>query len=246
MALFTAQYDTSRTDDTATGTNAMVTAGVIMTDAQRLRFAREWNDTLYAAELAFLHMRELPKHFAGREPQKRVLLSQLTNLLRRRVTKTFAVVLDRDDYRAINLEFMLEEVVHSDFALCAGSCVIMADRWAERAFPKQPKRHIHESGDYQMGTAQAFVRRFDIDLLSLDACGNARACAEAFQAADFLAWELRRGHEQLYSPPLHNLRPSLHHIAADLKIEVHSWTHESMRTKCEREGIQRRRQHPPD
>lgn len=236
MALFTTYYDTSRTEHTE-HTSAMVTAGVVMSEAQLLRFCAQWENELKLARIPFLHMNELAKHFAGRDGEKQVFLSRVLNMLRRRVTKTFAVVLDLDDYAEMDGEFYLSETMGDPFSLCAGSCVYMADAWIKQAMPNQPRAHFHERGDEGIGAVQAFARRHSIDLHTLPAQNEHGVWFAPFQAVDFLAWELRRAHEQLYSPPRHPFRPQIENIASGLKLEIHNYNRVWLREKLLREGV---------
>jgi hypothetical protein len=236
MGLFTSYYDTSRKGGVMLA-SAMVTAGLVMSETQAKRFCEQWQAELDRAKIPYLHMNELPKHFAGRNADKDIFLDRVVDLLRRRVSKTFAVNLDLDDFDKLDKEFRFRESVLSEFALCAGSCVMLADGWTKKAFPNQPRAHYHESGDDEMGTAQRFAARNKVNLNTLDAVNEQGVWFAPFQAVDFLAWEIRRGHEQAFSPPQHALRRPLERIADTLKIEMHAWNYETMRARCVRAGL---------
>lgn len=241
MGQFTSYYDTSRHGKMAR--RAMATAGIVASERQYVRFATEWDAALKCAGIPHLHMKKLPAMFKGRENDKHIFLNRVVDLLRKRVTKTFGAVLDLDAYDRLNEEFELDDNGRiSPFALTAGACAFMADRWTKRTHPGQPVLHYHESGDLGIGTAQAFCRINGVELNCLPKVNEAGEWFVPFQATDFLAWEVRRGYEQLHSGPTeYRFRPAIEKLAKELKIEFHVWTERSLRADCLAKRVPRRK-----
>lgn len=242
MAVFRAFYDTSGHPSSPPATSAFVTAGLLASDKQWVGFERDWALLMKEFGVEFLHMREMRNTFAGRPDEAAALLRRALQILRRRMTRTLVVSVIPRDFNAVNAAYQLDRVLQTPHQCSVGTCVMLGHLWFSGKLNQDARHeitHWHEAGEINIGMAQEFAERHGATLNtrpSRDASGY----VGAFQAADFIAWEIRRLWEQLLQERLQPTRESLVDITYGLVKEVHMWQEESLRELCVENNIPRR------
>ena len=126
MAAYSAFYDTSGHRSSQGDDSAIVTAGLLASEAQWVGFEREWNALLAAAQIPYLHMRQLRNAFDGRPDEQARFLDKAVRLLRKRMTMAFVVSVIPRDFRVVSEEFELARVMESPHQVAVGTCALLS------------------------------------------------------------------------------------------------------------------------
>lgn len=199
MAMFSAFADTSGTKQSP----VMVTALLVGSERQWLQFDREWNRMLDRFDIPYIHMKELEharppfERFEDEELKNRLYAAAL-RIVSRRSARAIVKGLVTRAYATVNLDFQLQEFAGSPLGLCAVLCAEQARAWLDSTHPGQPVRYWHERGDTDQGKMWEFSRRWNVPISPLDKIDPVtERWHTGFQAADMVAWEVRRGHHEI-------------------------------------------------
>jgi hypothetical protein len=196
MVIWTAYYDTAGRDDEA---DSLVVTGLISTEQKWTRFERAWNVALARQGLTYLHMAD----FVARQkpfdrlsdPQRLDLLKELIPAIKRNVNKWVSRRLCICDFEAVDRVNRLSEVLGSAFQVCALRCVLDVQDWI--IINKKPARspqHILEAGERHLGALIDFCKEIKVDAAPHPKTDPISGeWLPELQAADFIAWESRRG-----------------------------------------------------
>jgi len=172
----------------------LTVGGFVANYEQWMRFEREWNLVLEEFGVKYFRMAEFAhstgqySEWKGKEDRRRSFLKKLTSVIRIRVRRSFGLALLLDDYNAVNADFELSERLGHPFPLAGVTCVNMIGAWAENASVKTPILFTFEKGDSHRGE---LIEQLDKHFHLLPNFGT-KTQYNPLQAADFVAWELRK------------------------------------------------------
>jgi hypothetical protein len=189
---FSAFFDASGVEHQG---RVLVVGGYIASFEQWGKFESEWNEVLkefgvpsYFRMAEFAHSTGQFSGWRDKEDRRRAFLKKLTTVIRIRVRRSIGLALLLDDYNAVNADFELSERLGHPFPLAGVTCVNIVAAWAERASIKTPILYTFEKGDSHRGE---LIEQLDNHFHVLPNFGN-KTQYNPLQAADFVAWELRK------------------------------------------------------
>jgi len=190
--MFTAYFDASGSGNQGV---ALTVAGFVATKEQWVEFERNWKESLAAYQASCLHMKEFAPgigeyaSWKDDKEKRRSFLERLIGITAIRVRHCFASTVWQRDYSTVDKRYCLSERYHP-FALAGLTCIQRVQEWAIRqGISLNEIAYVFEDGDKHKGNLiqrceeiHHFVPMFE---------KKHRSCA--FQAADLLAYESRRG-----------------------------------------------------
>ena len=197
LSAFTIYCDASG----SANTDVLTMAGFVATAEQWIRLEKRWGEILKRYGVSSLHMKEFAhstgefSSWKGDEVRRRNFLSELISELQPRMRHSFSSSVYMADYRSVDEEFGLREVV-SPLALVGCSVIAKLFRWADTA--KVPHRNLaffFEDGDLDKGD---FIDR-SRSIYKMSPIPQLKEESFAFQTADLLAYENNQAVRQVRS-----------------------------------------------
>ena len=238
MALFQAYYDASGSE-ASLRTGGLSVVGVVATEAKWLKFERDWERVLAEYRVDAHHM----KHFTGPTPRtvfdgwdaptRAKYYQALIASLKRGMQKAFAVNVEPDTLDEVNKHYQFTE--HA-YAFAANLCRRYAEKWVVQHHPSAALSHVFEHGDTGQGVLLQAAKLNDIitglkfPLTIVPKKDGTGKRYRQFEAADMLAWEVRRA--VLDSRSGHSFRGSLLAIGKHLPISGARLTAERVLRIC--------------
>jgi hypothetical protein len=196
MAAFTVYLDASGTKRKP----VLTVAGFVSRVDKWERFEKEWPAILNAEGINIFRMTDFvssngdfkgwkgPDHTARRKD----FLNRLIDCVKRNTNRGFSANLIMEDYAHLDQEYMLSEVYGKPYPFCAGLCMAMVDKWAQKK--RLARKHILvmvEDGDDDQGEFRERAHKEHIKVIPLSKQG-----AYAFQACDLAGWKSRTATEE--------------------------------------------------
>lgn len=205
----------------------VVVAGFVSTFELWQRFEVDWTLVLAKANIPYLHMKafsqSLPPyaHLKDKEGQRKNILRDLAEVIASYARHAFSTVVYFQDFDRVNQIYSLAESLRTPYAVCAFDCIMSATTWArDQPFAKLPMEYIFEEGDDGWASMEQFAvqkgyprplckpSRDRFETTPKGEHSPIKGILE-LQAADFLAYELRKATSQLGpNPPRWKYRQS--------------------------------------
>jgi hypothetical protein len=225
--------------DRSADTGITVVAGYVSTPEHWQNFQEEWLEWLARPEyqVPYFHMREFANSvgayedgWKGQHRKRREFLQGLISITKSHTFHSFAASVRSDDFgRFIKIRHM-ERLFGNEFTLCARACGRDVRKWAGVNFPTSPIEYVFECGDEGKGKLIEIMERdgFKTPIFKSKKPSPAdpQGMFTPFQAADFLAWEVRKSLGQVESKSgveWDDLRQSF----KELSFGPGSWNHHS-------------------
>jgi hypothetical protein len=151
---FTANYDASGSENDRAG--VLVVVGLVANEYKWLRFQEQWNDVLREFRVPYYHRRELGERHLGTgayvkwkddHQTPRQFTLKLIKVLRKQTQKQFIYGTVLDDFRFVDGQYRLREVLGSPYALTAGNCYESVNLWRRKNYSSGTCLHVFEDGD---------------------------------------------------------------------------------------------------
>lgn len=173
----------------------------------------EWKDVLQHEGVRSLHMKnfihstEEYEGWKGDKARRDRFMSALVDIIKRRVHKGFACVVNLKDYREINAQFDMSERWGNPYAFAGYSVVSLAEKWKRNRFPNEPVRYFFESGDPGQNELRILLEK-DGETPHFEPKFNKKTHEyfHAFEPADLLAWEIGYASKQYMDDTLLDFR----------------------------------------
>ncbi|HEV2380146.1 MAG TPA: hypothetical protein VG206_10175 [Terriglobia bacterium] len=186
----------------------VVVAGFVSSFDLWDRFAVDWRIALSALGIPYVHMKAFAHykdpycHLKGEVEQTAHILHTLAKVITDYSPRAFSTALSFRDFESVNQRFCLKESLRTPYAVCAFDCVHEMTAWAAR-LSRQAVQCVFDEGDDGWGSVQQFAREKEfpepISRPSRDKMRKLPSGEEylekgilQLQAADFLAYELRK------------------------------------------------------
>jgi hypothetical protein len=200
---YTAFYDTSGSEGDHRG--MIVTVGLVSSVPRWESFDDQWRRALDFCHIPELHIRE------GRMPEDK--LDYLAKRIEWNIDMVFVVGADLEGFRKVDTRYSLKELMGGPYAHSADICRDLARVWLEESRPLGLRtEHFFAKGDSGQEELQKLTEEdgFPIKFIPKED-GVTGEVLPAFQAADFMAWEYRRGvHDSAAGGAVRNTVMNLH------------------------------------
>lgn len=223
--------------DRSADTGITVVAGYVSTREHWQNFQEEWLRWLSRPEyqVPYFHMREFAfsvgaykDGWRGQHRKRREFLQGLIGITERNTFHSFAASVRSDDFRRFTKIRHMERLFGNEFTLCARACGRDVRKWASVNFPVSPIEYVFEGGDEGKGKLIEIMERdgFGTPIFKprRPSPADPQGIFTPFQAADFVAWEVRRALGQVESESgaaWDELRQSF----KELLFGLESWSH---------------------
>jgi Protein of unknown function (DUF3800) len=144
MAFYSAHFDESGDPDAS---DYLVVAGAVADVDQWGHLEREWRPLVERLGQSVFHRCDIDQS----KPNSQEILLRLSQIIRRRVERAFAIVVPLKEYRAINRQLLLAEVVGFPYPLAARFCISDVARWAKYHDVVNPILNVFERGAKHQG-----------------------------------------------------------------------------------------------
>jgi hypothetical protein len=176
-----------------------VVGGVLATVADWIALRPRWNEALAIDGIKVFHATEFANSFGefaegwkGNESRRRALIQRLLNVLAGTIKWWCGVAVQQSEFNKADVVYELHENFHP-FALCGETCIDFALKWRyANRLEHLPLKYFFESGDHHWGQMSDRIKeRFGERPIpgSKD--------DPPFQAADFVAYEVRTAYIDL-------------------------------------------------
>ncbi len=188
---YTGYFDESGIDKASA---VFTVAGYLATVEEWQAFTSEWDHVLVDFGITKFHMVDFAQSrgefeaWEHEEEKRQQFMSQLIDIIDRRITHAFSLSLFREDYDIVNKEYRLEERLASPYALCALGVIHLAYQWHESHLDARMKFIFHERS-LGKGKFMTFIEEHGAteDATNIAFMMDHRA----LEAADFAAYEHR-------------------------------------------------------
>jgi hypothetical protein len=186
MNEFSAYFDDSGHPDDQV---AVVIAGWVTTSEQWVLLESGWKKTLSDANLDSFHMTDFEsnsreyRHLNAAERAR--LLNRLISHIVTRARHSFCFIIPMSDYRAINDEFYLEELIGKPYALGGQLIIESLMKWKLRYAAHSSLVTVFDNGSKHKGDLLDMFTQQQFDLPAF----RDKKAVVSLQAADMLAWE---------------------------------------------------------
>ncbi|MGD0942467.1 MAG: hypothetical protein ABR905_22465, partial [Terracidiphilus sp.] len=204
FAMFTSYFDCARTGQ---GGGSIAVCGWLSTGERWLEFDEEWRRVLDSFGVSHFHMKEFA-HFhgpyssgwEGDGPKRAAFLQSLVGAISHHAMAGFACLIESSDFHEVDQEYQVRDYYGNEYALCGRVCVAKVNLWL-RAHQLDPAaEYVFDDGDIgrgrltwlmESGGYPAPIFRPSTDRKAKD--GTPVRGLLPLQAADFAAYELRKG-----------------------------------------------------
>jgi hypothetical protein len=229
MALFKTYYDASGSQSSLS--NSLVVIGLLATEAKWLRFEPKWEAVLEKHGVTAHHHKDYTNcpdksEFASWKDdheQRKEYLTGLLAALKRGINKGFIVVVPVGAFEAVNKEVKWD---NSLYGLAADLCSRHAEKWIGKKHQSADLHHFFEEGDTGQDVFRGVLefRRmtkgipYPMSIVpKVDKHGKR---LRQFEAADLIAWEVRRWSDDMNKVRGPSLRQSFTAILKDLPLTM--------------------------
>jgi hypothetical protein len=239
VSAFTGFYDASGAQTDRDG--YLVAVVLPGTERSWLRFEPEWKkDVLEAGEIPYLHMNEFipcePPHFSHLrergEGKKNAILTAAAKVTKRGCNKAFAVAVDVAAYREADARYGLSALWQGAYGFATGLSMGMMLKWLQRKHQPYRVHHMFEQGD---NGQEQFLKILDEKLFPYTPLPKVdKESGEwlpSFQAADYVAWEVRRLHQNVEKKA--PIRPAIHMLNRHVPLKDWFFSRENLFRVCE-------------
>lgn len=216
MSMLTCYFDASGSKH---GTSVYSVAGYVSTEDGWIAFDRDWTSRLERFHVPHFHMKEFGpskghfKGWEGKDCRRAEFLEQLVRITRRYALHSFSVTMNLNVYEAGNRLFSLKERGVVPLLLCGGGCVEKALKWGKEKRRTEPIKFYFEKGELDWGILKKWMDDRGIPCDSApkrpDPSKSLGFPLTPLQAADFVAWQLRRLYDDSVMKGLDLVRESL-------------------------------------
>jgi hypothetical protein len=223
--------------DRSADTGIRVVAGYVSTPEHWQNFQEEWLKWLARPQyrVPYFHMKEFAHSLGaykdgwkGQPRKRREFLVGLINITKSNTFHSFRASVRSDDFRRFIKIRHMERLFGNEFTLCARACCRDVRKWAGANFPTNPIEYVFECGDEGKGKLVEIMERdgFKTPIFrpKMPSPADLQGIFTPFQAADFLAWEVRKSLGQVESEPgaqWDDVRQSFKELSSGLG----SWSH---------------------
>lgn len=192
MATFTAYFDASGTAES----DVLCVAGYASTVRKWERLDEEWNEILKSEGVESFHMTDFvssrgqySEGWKGQSERRRLFVEKLIGCLKKNVNKCFRSALVVKDYRLVNRDRYVREMLGRPYSICAGLCLKTVSNWKLRKGIRSPILCIFEDGDQDKGDFEQRSKAHEgLNVIFLR---DPNKRIVGFQAADFAGWKVR-------------------------------------------------------
>lgn len=200
FGMYATYYDASGADSQP----MVTTVGLFATVDRWERLEQEWKDALTRARIPYVHIQDFVHrnppyaHFKEDEDLRVEFIRTANNLLADGNLRVIAMSVAPEDFRTVNKTYKLVESFGGPWGLCTCMCATAADiDWRAHVEPDALIAHVHERGE-RGGRVVDILAEANIDLQFRDKVDpHTKEWFVPFQAADFVAWEIRKAMQNL-------------------------------------------------
>ena len=177
------------------------------------KFETDWKALLERYEVPYLHMKDVAhfqgpykKWFAARDEREK-FLAQAVEIIQQTVEFGFLSVVWYDAFRKVNERFYLDKHQHSPYAIAGRFCIARANQWMRRqGYSVRDVAYIFEDGGPDVGGLTDLAKRSGVQIPTFHPSRDTelQSGMVPLQAADFLAYEIRKGvrdHRDKFTKP---------------------------------------------
>jgi hypothetical protein len=201
MYQYIAFYDASGSE--TDGDGVIYVAGMLSTADKWFRLDREWADVLRRFRVPYFHMKEFAPgvgpfaSWRDDKDKRREFLERLFRVVKKGVNKSFGHGFSLADFRSVNRLYRFSEQYGGAYSFAAGACSASVRQWMAKNKPRTAIYHVFEKGDAGQHHLARLLPKYEgiIPLIipKTETYNGAVIGFAAFQAADLIAWEMRRG-----------------------------------------------------
>lgn len=175
--------------------HAFVTvAGAVAPIKKWMRFEKQWSQALKDEGVSEFHATDFAanegeyKDWKGDTPRRSAFLRRLMRIIKENANKLFMVTIEMPAWKEVNRENLLEETLHSPYALAGFTVSAQARKWAmkKRLTPSSFKVFF-EDGDEGWGGLKQLCETY----CNFEPIRIPKSEGIPFQIGDFLAWKTR-------------------------------------------------------
>jgi hypothetical protein len=233
---FTGYYDTSGAQSDPEG--YLVAVVLPGSEKRWVGFEPRWKkEVLEAGQIPYLHMRQfIPceppfEHLHDpEETKKNAILNAAAKVTKAACNKAFAVAVDVAAYRDADAKYGLSKLWQGAYGFANGLCMALVLKWLNEKHRPYNLHHVFEKGDTGQGQ---FLEILDKKLFPYTPLPKAekQEWLPQFQAADYVAWEVRRLHHNFERGT--PIRPAMHTLKGHLPLKDWFFSRETLFKVCE-------------
>jgi hypothetical protein len=204
-----------------------VVAGWVSSTAQWEQFEWDWRIVLAKYDVPYLHMKLYSQSkgpfskWAGKanDGTRRRFMEDMISIIKDHTDHWLACYSNDELFNQIDRRFNLRENIQTTYALAGRACVAQVDLWARSQVPRKDVGYVFEDGAGRAGLTKALniattlpSARFEPSRNLRTADGSTRKGIIQLQAADLLAYELRKHRCELGKRSGRAVRRSLYSV----------------------------------
>jgi hypothetical protein len=228
-----------------------VVSGWLSTMARWERFETDWRLMLASYNLEYFHMKEFSqstkifKKWKDCEGIRKRFVHDATEIIRSTVEYGFLVYSHHQIFEAMDRRFRLSETLSSPYAIAGRGCVAQVEKWRGVAGGSEEIGYVFEDGGPDksgLSRVMEIPRKLPAPMFRPSRNlkgrrGELKSGVVQLQAADFLAYELRKHRIELASRTSRPPRRSFHEILKVPIIAMASFNAENAQEVCQLESI---------
>lgn len=184
----------------------MVVSGWLSSVERWLQFETDWRLVLAKFDVPYFHMKEFAhsvEAFAvgwkGQDAKRELFIRALLAVIKDHVMASFSCLIENCIFEQVNHEYQVREYFGNEYALCGRVCIAEVGKWMRPRGYEQAAEFVFEDGDPRgrltwLMESQGYpapLYRPSRDRIAKD--GTIIRGLLPLQAADFAAYELRKG-----------------------------------------------------
>jgi len=188
------------------GNGVLVVAGWLSSGERWLRFEADWRSVLDEFNVPHFHMKEFAHSvgaftngWKGENDKRELFIRSLLSVIYDHAMASFSCMVENSVFAAVNQEYQLREYFGNEYALCSRVCVAEVNKWIRAHGYPMPPEYVFEDGDERgrlnwLMESQGYpppIYKPGRDRTAKD--GTLIPGFLQLQAADFAAYELRKG-----------------------------------------------------
>ena len=215
------------------------------------QFENDWRLLLASHDVPYFHMKQIAHclgpfaKFKGQEGTRKRFLAQAAAILCDRVQRAFSCYVNYDAFERLNLEYELDKLLNSPYALAGRGCIAQTNDWRLKESADLDIEYVFDRDGPDVGGLINAVTKLQPYLPAPIFKPNRDTQIERgviqLQAADYLAYEMRKWVADL---PKYRTGERQPRISLGLLSPIpHMWIFEDdahLEGVCRRAGIKRR------